>query len=411
MKQTKGGFTLIELLVVIAIIAILAAILFPVFSKAREKARQSTCTSNQKQIAIGLAMAIQENEETLPGLDVWSELGISGKVLQCPTAGKKLANAYVFNRNILTKGFAKIPNPVRTFASADGLHEATAAIPGPPAIGPTNANLAYNYNDLVARHDGNVIASFVDGHVETAKIGAFMVKDVYPGEHVEIDENAIDHLAKAKPGNIYNNGGWLDVWSIDATLTQAVNAVNPEGMAIAFTPKPGNQVTTIRKRDIFTGDISTGQSMVEFDILLGQTATAYKGTADGSKFNANLQIGGMTGNKGFKIQYLGLVNGSGNIDRNQFRINENDSFVSGAPEPNVWYHVSAIIDRDTDKANVTISAKGKTFYNVEVPLTGTTESNIFYFDVRNEGANCGQFNFWIGNLYTGEPTTVTYPGP
>src|SRR5436190_2254171 len=45
-----GGFTLIELLVVIAIIAILAAILFPVFAQAREKARQSTCLSNQKQL-------------------------------------------------------------------------------------------------------------------------------------------------------------------------------------------------------------------------------------------------------------------------------------------------------------------------------------------------------------------------
>jgi prepilin-type N-terminal cleavage/methylation domain-containing protein len=48
----RRGFTLIELLVVIAIIAILAAILFPVFAKAREKARQSSCLSNTKQIAL-----------------------------------------------------------------------------------------------------------------------------------------------------------------------------------------------------------------------------------------------------------------------------------------------------------------------------------------------------------------------
>ena len=52
MKSSEKGFTLIELLVVIAIIAILAAILFPVFAKAREKAKQSKCTSNLKQCSL-----------------------------------------------------------------------------------------------------------------------------------------------------------------------------------------------------------------------------------------------------------------------------------------------------------------------------------------------------------------------
>ncbi len=62
----KRGFTLIELLVVIAIIAILAAILFPVFARAREAARATSCRSNLKQIATSMQMYIQDYDETLP---------------------------------------------------------------------------------------------------------------------------------------------------------------------------------------------------------------------------------------------------------------------------------------------------------------------------------------------------------
>ena len=62
----RRGFTLIELLVVIAIIAILAAILFPVFARAREKARQTSCLSNVKELALALLMYSQDYDETIP---------------------------------------------------------------------------------------------------------------------------------------------------------------------------------------------------------------------------------------------------------------------------------------------------------------------------------------------------------
>ncbi|MFO8079024.1 MAG: DUF1559 domain-containing protein [Armatimonadota bacterium] len=75
MRFTRDGFTLIELLVVIAIIAILAAILFPVFARAREKARQTACLSNVKQIALATQMYAQDHGEMLPQGGYWSPDG------------------------------------------------------------------------------------------------------------------------------------------------------------------------------------------------------------------------------------------------------------------------------------------------------------------------------------------------
>ena len=65
-RRSNAAFTLIELLVVIAIIAILAAILFPVFAQAREKARQTSCTSNMKQVGLALNMYLSDYDETFP---------------------------------------------------------------------------------------------------------------------------------------------------------------------------------------------------------------------------------------------------------------------------------------------------------------------------------------------------------
>ena len=89
-KLSSPGFTLIELLVVIAIIAILAAILFPVFARAREKARQTTCMNNQRQIIMSLSMYAQDHEETFPSASsVWRDINITTDSLYCPTNGKK----------------------------------------------------------------------------------------------------------------------------------------------------------------------------------------------------------------------------------------------------------------------------------------------------------------------------------
>src|ERR1043166_1402945 len=85
-RDRKAAFTLIELLVVIAIIALLAAILFPVFARVREKGRQAVCLSNEKQIAMGVVMCMQDYDETFPFVLNWSanwigqNIGDDGKV-------------------------------------------------------------------------------------------------------------------------------------------------------------------------------------------------------------------------------------------------------------------------------------------------------------------------------------------
>ena len=101
----KKGFTLIELLVVIAIIAILAAILFPVFAQAREKARQTSCLSNLRQIGTATLMYAQDYDETVTktewGGDVdeaheyfWGDMlqpyQKNWQILQCPSASQKI---------------------------------------------------------------------------------------------------------------------------------------------------------------------------------------------------------------------------------------------------------------------------------------------------------------------------------
>jgi prepilin-type N-terminal cleavage/methylation domain-containing protein/prepilin-type processing-associated H-X9-DG protein len=74
-RNGRRGFTLIELLVVIAIIAILAAILFPVFARAREQARKTACTSNLKQISMAMMMYVNDYDEKFPALSPFTGTG------------------------------------------------------------------------------------------------------------------------------------------------------------------------------------------------------------------------------------------------------------------------------------------------------------------------------------------------
>ena len=92
MNRRRQGFTLIELLVVIAIIAILAAILFPVFARAREKARQAGCQSNLKQIGLATIMYAQDYDETLPPILMQSGANMY--------AVNEILHAYVKNEQI-----------------------------------------------------------------------------------------------------------------------------------------------------------------------------------------------------------------------------------------------------------------------------------------------------------------------
>jgi len=149
LRRRSGGFTLIELLVVIAIIAILAAILFPVFAQAREKARSASCLSNQKQIALAFSMYSQDYDETYPPAvdpvtNLWWEQSVSpyiksgnvGGILTCPSAASR-AWAYSMNYYLSGKSQASAGNAADTILTADGAQapKEKSTIVGDPAFG------------------------------------------------------------------------------------------------------------------------------------------------------------------------------------------------------------------------------------------------------------------------------------
>ena len=159
MVREHKGFTLIELLVVIAIIAILAAILFPVFSRAREKARQTACISNLKQAGLAVYMYSSENDETFPLASGWaSTIGLSGKVLICPTQGKTAAagNSYGYNNKVSGKKLGEIEaitSPDQEVLIAD-------------ARGGLSDNTLFLQSDVDMRHGGKALVAYCDTHVE-----------------------------------------------------------------------------------------------------------------------------------------------------------------------------------------------------------------------------------------------------
>ena len=190
----KRGFTLIELLVVIAIIAILAAILFPVFAKAREKARQSSCNSNTRQIATAFLSYVQDYDEKWPlfctntgsATDYFwfSEVGPyikNTQIFQCPSFSTKnnplsadanfsggTANAisigYAYNGNIANQSLGTLGSPSDIFL----LWDATTASSNQTqttndGLGAGNGNY---YREPAGRHNGGQNYSYCDGHAK-----------------------------------------------------------------------------------------------------------------------------------------------------------------------------------------------------------------------------------------------------
>ncbi|MBU2595218.1 DUF1559 domain-containing protein, partial [Patescibacteria group bacterium] len=192
----------IELLVVIAIIAILAAILFPVFARAREKARQTSCLSNVKQIVLATLMYVQDYDEKLPKhcrMGPWpaplnqcphnvSETYVKNlQLFQCPSDGRVFrpnaadihiwnnrggSRSYCFNLMLDYLILAQIEKPAQTPIWADGIGRGWMA-PMHRCIGfrdlGATAVCAHKYASMEPRHNEGANLAFVDGHAKWYK--------------------------------------------------------------------------------------------------------------------------------------------------------------------------------------------------------------------------------------------------
>ncbi|NLO06588.1 MAG: prepilin-type N-terminal cleavage/methylation domain-containing protein [candidate division WS1 bacterium] len=178
--MSKRGFTLIELLVVIAIIAILAAILFPVFARAREKARQTSCLSNMKQMGLAFQMYGQDYDERAPLLHYapvecrWYNTLMpyikNDQVFLCPSdpsmvRGYDMPLQWIQFVSGYTHGgipFAKIQHPagLMVFGEIDRLAE-------PPGTGTFDAGGNWGRGRWAPeRHNDGMNCTFVDGHAK-----------------------------------------------------------------------------------------------------------------------------------------------------------------------------------------------------------------------------------------------------
>ena len=186
--STRKGFTLIELLVVIAIIAILAAILFPVFEKARQRARQTTCISNLRQIGLATTMYSQDNQESFPpSATFWNAINVPAGVTTCPSFGGANGNAYVYNIDLAAapRGMIPLSAVTNTFIACDGINPTTAD----PLAMTATPNIAWSPTELSCRHINNtqVDTVLMDGHVDaiqktSAEYGTVFAFSQYYGE-------------------------------------------------------------------------------------------------------------------------------------------------------------------------------------------------------------------------------------
>ena len=189
----RRGFTLIELLVVIAIIAILAAILFPVFARAREKARQSTCLSNVKQIMLASLSYAQDYDEWLcicyplpvAPYYFWNPTVNDGalapyvknaQIWQCPSDPTQArgyglvvheAGGYYY-ASYEARHMAKIPRPAETIycGDNDNYTRATGALYANGGLYLYGCSVYGSTYSNSIRHNGGGNYGFVDGHAK-----------------------------------------------------------------------------------------------------------------------------------------------------------------------------------------------------------------------------------------------------